>query len=565
MHPHQSAPLEIELQGMAVSPGIAIGRAFPFKHIDLDALRRTQIPIETAEVELDRLARAVHESFNQLSGLQNKSRQRGGGELFDIFGAHITLLNDEAFLGRIRHSVRAQNTNVEFILANAIAELEAKFAAIESEAIRSAYTDIQDVYHRLLRNLLNIEHVHVNPLARIEAAVILVAETLMPSDIAIVEQQNIAGLCIKKGNIASHVAIMARSLSIPTVMNVSFTGLTNIHGTVLIIDGNNGKVICNPNRRHVNLYERKRGEPGPANAAVKPKHCATTDGTRIRLEANANSVQDVNEAFAWGAEGIGLLRSEFFLLSRPRLPAEEEERSFYAGVAAACKKRPLTIRLLDLGADKMPTYFSAPATANPQLGVRGIRYLLKHPALMRRHLMALLQVARTSSINLLIPFVASVADLKRTDEIITALCAEVGVSRAALSIGIMIEVPSAALLLDAFIDKVDFLSIGTNDLMQYLCAADREAEGLDEYRSATLPVMLRLIKQIAQTAARHGKPLSICGEMTADVHIASLLVGLGCRSLSMHAASIAAVRKALAAVSIDTLARRAELFIRRHE
>jgi phosphotransferase system enzyme I (PtsI) len=285
----------------------------------------------------------------------------------------------------------------------------------------------------------------------------------------------------------------------------------------------------------------------------KPETCKTADGVLIDLEANVGSLKEAEEAMANGATGIGLLRTELFYMSCSHVPTVDEELDFYSSLASIVKKCPITVRLLDLGADKFLPYLSPFKEQNPQLGVRGIRYLLKNPELFQRHLQSIIRASALGRIKILVPFVATVGDVVKTLELIDRTCVQENAARELVCVGAMIEIPSAALAIDSLLPKIDFVNIGTNDLVQYVFAASREDGNVEEYRQGLHPIIIRILADIVRSANRHKKAVSVCGEMASDPVMARLLVGLGVRSLSMQPASIPLVRKALTNSSCDDL------------
>lgn len=543
--------VRIELSGITLNPGIAIGRAYRFKQIDLESLKNNSFPIKDINLELSRLQRSIAKSKEQLSSLQKAGTDTGKKDIADIFAAHIQLLQDETFLQSIRDAVKTERLNVEHILSVKISDIEQSFRIIENETVRTRLVDIQDVYYRLLRNLLEIEHVRVAPLLRARVNPILVAEHLLPSDIALLEFRNITGLIIEEASAVSHVAIIAQSFSIPTIINVP--GVTSIvhSDNTIIIDGFSGKVIINPSLTETASYKLKKNGTPRKNRVRKYHHYLTRDGIRIRLEANANTPQEIESAIENGAEGIGLVRSEFFYLGRSKYPDPQEELNFYREIHKSAAGRPVTIRLLDLGADKSLPFINVPSETNPQLGLRGIRYLFANPDLLDRHFRSVLKSSKYGPVRIMVPFVTIVQELDYLYEIMERIISEERINRSGISMGIMVEIPSVVWSLPLFMDKVDFLSIGTNDLTQFTFAADRENRKLEEFRRASLPVLLKMIKSVAHAALISNKDVSVCGEIASDPATASLLIGAGIRILSVRVNALDAIKKEIESKSMD--------------
>ncbi|NLW29909.1 MAG: phosphoenolpyruvate--protein phosphotransferase [Fibrobacter sp.] len=541
----------IELSGISLAPGIAIGKSFRFKQIDLESLRNNTFPVENLNVELNRLQNSVQKSKEQLYSLQKAGVESGKKDIADIFNAHILLLSDESFLQSIRDTVKNERLNVEHILSIKISDIEQSFSNIENETVKTRLLDIQDVYQRLLRNLLEIEHVRVRPLIR-KGNPILIAEHLLPSDIALLEFRKIAGVIIEEASAVSHVAIITRSFGIPAVINIpGITSLVHSEST-LIIDGFEGKVIINPSSSEITSYRKKRNHFDNKIRTFKYRYiCLTRDGVRVHIEANANTPGEVREAVAQGAEGVGLLRTEIYYMSLDKKPSVEEEVSFYKKIHESAEGHPVTIRLLDLGADKTLSYLQFSQEDNPQLGTRGIRYLLNNSKLLHDHLRSILMSSKFGVVKVLIPFISIVQELDFIISMINDIRIHERLDPSRIKLGIMVEIPSVLWALPLFIEKLDFLSVGTNDLIQFAFAADRENRNLDEYRRASLPILLKMVKQLVQTANAHAKEITICGESASDPATALLLIGTGIRSLSTRVNAIEPVRKEIENKTID--------------
>jgi phosphoenolpyruvate-protein phosphotransferase len=554
---------EIELDGLPLSPGVAVGPAFTFKQIDLDAAKRFSFPVDDIEAEINRLDEAIGKSRDQLAVLHAEMTSREKKEAAQIFSSQKILLEDEGFLVEVKRAVASRRQNAEYVLAHRIDEVKAIFSSMEDEVFRIKTLDIQDVFTRLLRNLFEIEHVRASSLRQLASKVILVADKFLPSDIVLLEKEKLLGIVLEEGSTVSHVAIIARSLGVPAIINVS--GVTTmIHASSTVIaDGYSGKVIINPAPKRLAAY-RKKINLKPAQAVTRPRRmrpCTTRDGRRIALFANAGSASDVSNAIRNGAEGVGLVRSELFYLALDHAPSIDEETAYYRGLIDVCGGRPLTVRLLDIGGDKSPPYLVMPDEDCPQLGERGIRYLLKNRDLFRRHLRAVVRACKTSPLHILIPFVSLPNEIDATKSLVDELCKEENTDRSAISIGAMIEVPSAALSIASFVSRVDFLSIGTNDLVQYLFAASRENGALEPYRASSPPLLLGLIRGIASCAAHSNKPLFVCGEMASQSETAQLLVGAGVTGLSVQPSQIPAIHRALRKHSFSELQVRAEAVV----
>jgi len=476
------------------------------------------------------------------------AEENGNKEAHSIFNAQMSFLNDHSFLGGIRSRVRKEKVNMEHVLAQEIGTLSKTFSRMADETIKVRFSDIEDVYHRLLRNLLDIEHVRANPVRRLTEPVIFIADKLLPSDMALLDFGKILGVAVTEGSAVSHVSIICRSLEIPALSGV--TGACDLirTGDPVLLDGNNGRLVAHPSREDKALFKARpkttRFFPSIKSAAAAPP-CRTRDGREISLEANAGSLKEVERAARLGASGIGLLRTELFYMSMGRLPKEDEEVRFYRDVLREMKGRPVTLRLLDLGADKGLPYIESKPEENPQLGTRGLRFLFRHPELLDNHLKRILLASRERPIRLLIPFVSAAEEVESFRARLEKVGLAEGLSLKNIRTGIMVEIPSAAFTLADFIDSIDFVSIGTNDLIQYFFAVSREDPDLEEYREPLHPGFLRLLKSAAATAGAAGKPVSLCGEMAGDPQMALLLAGLGLSGLSMAPEFLPMVRDTL--------------------
>jgi phosphoenolpyruvate-protein phosphotransferase len=545
----------LEIDSVPVSGGIAIGRAYNYKEIDLEAVAKKKFHIENHQREIKRLNKAVDKSRAQLEGVRLEFSGSIDKKTGDIFGAQIKILENENFLKRVKKNIRDNSSNVEYVIANQIKITEARFFAVKDELIRTRIADIQDVYHRLLRNLLEIEHVRTNPLKRLTSKVILVSERMIPTDIALVEMDKISGIVIGQGSAISHVSIIAKSLGVPAVIRIPGINTLVRTGDLVVVDGNEGKLLVNPRKAELAAYHRKIiNEDLTRKKRIYEKRIYTTrDGTRVSLMANVGSLREAELALYNGAQGIGLVRTELFYMSRRKKPTIGEETGYYHKLTKIMGGGPITIRLADFGADKHPSYLGVIPENNPQLGCRGIRFLLRNPKLLNRQIRSILSIVNSGKVKILLPFVSIVEDLKKSLQAIEEVCTEEKVDRKRIKIGMMVEVPSAALAIHDYMPKVDFLSIGTNDLTQYVFSASREDVGLESYHKSIHPVMLNLIKHIVLCAGSHEKDVSICGEVCSDPQSAALLVGLGVRILSMSPEAIPRVRDGIAGRNLKDL------------
>ncbi len=554
MRPRSSAP-RIELHGAAIAPGIAIGKAYLFRPIELDALEKNRFSVEDLAGEEKRLESATEKSRDQLHQIKQRTAEQGSPEAENIFAVHISMLRDSSFLGRIREMLARERANIEFVLAREIRSIQDRFASIKDEYLRRRFSDIEDVYFRLLRNLLEIEHVRTNPLQRIDTPVLFVAENLVPSDIPLLDMRKILGIVVERGDETSHAAIIAKSLGVPVVMRVAGISALARPDDLVIVDGYAGIVIIHPTESD-SRYHRARAERLSAQAVgvrfPMPGPLTSADGTVLRVEANVSNANQAWDARRLGARGVGLLRTEFFYMAQATMPSLEEETAMIEEIARIHSGFPVTVRFLDLGADKSVPYIAFAQEENPQLGCRGIRFLLNHPWLLKKQTQSILRVSTRPRVRVLLPFVALVEELEKALDIIEEACREEGVDRNDLRIGMMVEIPSAALALRDFVDRVDFVSIGTNDLLQYTFAAGRENVQLENYKRVAHPVMLRLIAGIAEVAKAAHREVTLCGELQQAAN-AALLFGLGVDILSVSPQMLPELAAVLNRRSLETM------------
>ena len=549
----------VTLSGTPISAGIALGEAFVLKPINLSALETNRFPVLDVEKEIERLEQTIRTTLAQLTDIAQ--RMRHDNNAADILEVQKSFLADGGLLHEIKADIQSNKFNIEYLLSNRIKMVEEKFSTLKDDLVKTRILDIQDVYHRVLRNLLDIEHVRSNPLKRVRSPVILVAGRLLPSDIALLEHGKLLGIILEEGNRQSHVSIMTKSLGIPAVIRIP--GICSLikTGQALILDAIKGKVTVNPSEAETAHYTRagiRLSSISRIRENHRPLECTTLDNSVIILEANASTLREAEDAMAHRAKGIGLFRSEFFYMSRGCLPTVDEECDFYVKVIQTMKQRPVTIRLLDIGADKTLPCLPPFREENPQLGVRGIRYLLMHPGLFNNHLRAIVRAAQAGPIRLLVPFVTLPEEVMKTLALLERLCGEEKTACERFQVGIMVEIPAVALYPHCFFPYVDFINIGTNDLIQYIFAADRADGAVEPYRQNMHPAVLRILASCIAAAQKHKKEVALCGEIASDPALAPLLAGLGATRFSMPPDAIPAMRDAMARSSMSILKKQAK-------
>ncbi|GIM44870.1 phosphoenolpyruvate-protein phosphotransferase [Collibacillus ludicampi] len=537
--------------GIAASRGIAIGPAFILQEFSPVVTRVTLSP-EDSEKELDRLNQAILETKEQIETIKKRAEEELGAEEAEIFAAHLMMVSDPEFLGAIRNHVTEQRVNAEAAIQEVVDMYVNLFSAMDDEYMRERAADVRDVGRRILRNLMGIKDISLSELSE---DVVVLAHDLTPSDTAQLNH-HVLGFATEIGGRTSHSAIMARSLELPAVVGVSGL-LENIKtGDLVIIDGEQGKVIVNPAEDELKAYQvRKESlrQQKEALLALVDKPSITKDGRRVELAANIGTPKDAQGALRNGAEGIGLYRTEFLYMDRQELPSEEEQYEAYRQVAEAMGDKPVIIRTLDIGGDKELPYLQLPQEANPFLGYRAIRLCLDRKDLFKIQLRAILRASVHGKLRIMYPMISGLEELRQANSLLQSVKNELKESGIPfdeeIQVGMMIEVPSAAISADLLAPEVDFFSIGTNDLIQYAVAVDRMNERISHLYQPFHPSVLRLIRHVIQAAHQHGKWVGMCGEMAGDPLAIPVLLGLGLDEFSMSASSILDARACITSIS----------------
>jgi phosphotransferase system enzyme I (PtsI) len=538
------------LHGVGVSGGIAIGRAQLVSHATREVAHYT-IPQAQVPAEIERFGAAVKEVQRELEELHTALT---GGDAPGEFGAfldvHWMILNDPTLSEAPRRIIAEQRCNAEWALALQMNVLVEQFEQIEDSYLRERKADVVQVGERVLKRLMGKPGSLPAPAA--EEQTIVVAHDLSPADVIQFKRHHFGAFLTDLGGATSHTAIVARSLNVPAVVATHHARQLIRDGEMLIVDGSNHVVIVNPDRAVLSEYRLKQNEFELARQKLlrlRSKRAETLDGIHVELQANIELPDDVEQALANGASGIGLFRSEFLFLNRSGLPSEDEQFEAFRRVAAGMHGRPVTIRTFDLGADKHKEEFEglARVAPNPALGLRAERFCLAEPRLFLTQLRAILRATHYGNVRILIPMLASVAEIDQTLAIIERAkegLREQGVPfDAGVKVGGMIEIPAAVLSIGAFLRKLDFLSIGTNDLIQYTLAVDRADEAVSHLYDPMHPAVLRLIGLAIGAATKARVPIAVCGEMAGDAQLTRLFLGLGLREFSMHPSHLLAVTK----------------------
>jgi phosphotransferase system enzyme I (PtsI) len=557
---------ERRLEGLGISPGIAIGPAFVSD--DAIAVPEYQLEVHQVEPELQRFAAAVALSVKQLRKLKGKveglpgTAKEEAGYLLD---AHLHMLANSRLVRGVERRIRSDRINAERAVMDEIAQVAESFAEMGDAYLAARIDDIRVVGTRVVRNLTKTPYASIQKLP--EGTVIL-AEELTPADTALMDPRRIAGFTTVLGGAESHTAIMARALNLPAVLGVAGLLEQVESGDIAIVDGSEGAVILNPTPATVARYEAKGEELARESRQLhrlRRLPAVTRDGAEIVLQANLELPRELDQANEAGAEGIGLLRTEFLYMNREDLPDEDEQYEAYANLVRGMDGKTVTIRTLDIGGDKLaaPLAKMLPAdAANPALGLRAIRLSLKERRLLDAQLAAILRAAVHGPVRILLPMISSVGELKKVRDALAQVVRRLKRRGTRLPpqlppLGVMIEIPGAALAADALAAAADFFSIGTNDLIQYTLAIDRGDEAVAHLYNPLHPAVLRLIQFSVQAALRAKKPVCLCGEMAGDPRYTALLLGLGITELSMAPANISRVKQRIRALDLVAASRRA--------
>ncbi len=539
--------MSFTLHGIGVSGGIAIGRAHLVSHATLE-VNHYVVPPHQVAAESMRFDAAVRTVRAEFDGLHREIPAGAPAEFSAFVNLHRMILDDATLAVEPRRIIETEQCNAEWAIKVQTDALLAQFDAIEDTYLRERRNDVIQVVERVLRALSG-QPGYVPPPGGAEQSLILVAHDLSPADVVQFKRHHFASFITDVGGATSHTAVVARSLNIPSIVALHRARELVRENELIIVDGSNGVLIVDPDERILAEYQRRKlafGVERDKLTGLRDTAAVTRDGVAVALHANIELPEDVEQALANGATGIGLFRSEFLFLNRTDLPDEDEQFEAYRSVALAMKGLPVTIRTYDLGADKQ-TDEGVPVGSNPALGLRAIRLCLTEPQRFLSQLRALLRASQYGNVSILIPMLASSAEIDQTLQMIARAKASLDDDGIAYNrqvrIGSMIEVPAAALALDVFLRKLDFISIGTNDLIQYTLAIDRADESVAYLYDPLHPAILSLLSGIIKRANKAGVPVTMCGEMAGDVTLTRLLLGLGLRNFSMHAAHVPDVKQ----------------------
>lgn len=543
------------LQGIAASDGIAIAKVYTLTEPDLTV---TKVTVEDSEKEVSRLDDALAASIKDVELIKETALKNLGEEEAQVFDAHLMVLSDPELIGQVKDSITSNKVNAESALKEVTDMFISIFAGMEDNPyMQERAADIRDVSKRILAHLLGVK---IPSPATIKDEVIIVAADLTPSDTAQLNRQYVKAFVTDIGGRTSHSAIMARSLEIPAIVGTKEVTSIAKDGDIIIVDGLSGEVFLNPSEEVVAEY-RAKAEAFAAQQAewekLKNSKTYTKDGHQVELAANIGTPKDLEGVVNNGAEGVGLYRTEFLYMDSHEMPTEEDQFEAYKAVLEGMNGKPVVVRTMDIGGDKELPYLPLPHEMNPFLGYRAIRISLNEPEMFRTQLRALLRASVYGKLRIMFPMIATLNDFRGAKALLEEEKAKLIAEGVAVSddiqVGIMIEIPAAAVLAHQFAKEVDFFSIGTNDLIQYTMAADRMNERVSYLYQPYNPSILTLIKHVIDSAHKEGKWAGMCGEMAGDQTAVPLLVGLGLDEFSMSASSVLKTRSLISKLTLSDM------------
>ncbi|MGM0873375.1 MAG: phosphoenolpyruvate--protein phosphotransferase [Bacillota bacterium] len=535
--------MSTNLKGIGASAGIAIAKAYRLEEPELKIEKKN---IADKEAEKQRFEQAINQSKSELEKIKEHANRELGADKAEIFAAHLLVLSDPELLNPVLDKVNTEGINAEFAMKETADMFVSMFESMDNEYMKERAADIRDVTKRVIAHLLGVQI--PNP-SLITEEVVIIAEDLTPSDTAQLNRQYVKGFTTNIGGRTSHSAIMARSMEIPAVVGTKQATSSIENGVMVIVDGLDGEVIIDPSSEVIAQFEEKKAKYEVQKAEwakLVNEPTVSKDGQHVELAANIGTPEDVKGVLENGGEAVGLYRTEFLYMGRDQLPTEDEQFDAYKTVLERMEGKPVVVRTLDIGGDKELPYLNLPKEMNPFLGFRAIRLCLEEQDIFRTQLRALLRASSYGNLKIMFPMIATISEFREAKAILLEekeklVAKGVQVSEK-IEIGMMVEIPSTAVMADQFAKEVDFFSIGTNDLIQYTMAADRMNERVSYLYQPYNPAILRLISMVIDAAHKEGKWAGMCGEMAGDPIAIPLLLGLGLDEFSMSSTSILPAR-----------------------
>jgi len=533
-----------QYKGTGVSPGIAIGQVHVLKKTALIPEKRTG---KRPEVEMERFEEACARVADELIMLSKKVEKEAGEKEAEILVSHSRIALDRSLKRETLKLLEAESANAEWALHQAAGKIAERLAAMKDPLFSARADDIRDVSGKIMRHLMGI----ADETSQVPTGSVVVSELLLPSDTLTFTKGKVSGFVTAKGGFASHVAILARSLEIPAVVGISEIHELAADGEKLALDGETGEITLSPDDATIELYNKRLEtyeKQKDMVAVYKKRRTETFDGKRLHVEANIGSLADIDAAIAYGCEGVGLFRTEFLFMEKDRLPTEDEQYEIYSKAAKKLGKHPLIIRTLDIGGDKPVDYLNIEKEENPFMGLRAIRYSLANKPVFIQQVRAILRASVSGNVQMMLPMITSLEELIQAKQIINETAVQLesdGIPYANVPVGIMIEVPAAAVMADVFAEYCDFFSIGTNDLIQYTAAVDRGNSSVAHLYSNSEPAVLRLVHYVIKCAREKGIRVAMCGEAAGYLPLVPVLVAMGLDAFSVSAPLIPSIRAAI--------------------
>ncbi|MFC1812933.1 phosphoenolpyruvate--protein phosphotransferase [Thermodesulfobacteriota bacterium] len=545
---------EIHLHGISGSPGICIGKAYLVGREGVDVVEKYVIKKKGVQNEVKRFKKAANKAMNELQEIIENT-PKGLRQHISIIETHMLLLKDKMLYGKTIENIKKERVNAEWALKKTVSDAKSLFQDMADSYLRERALDIEQVSDRIIQNLVGIKK---KSIGKIDKRVILVAHDLSPAETSQIQLEKIKGFVTDRGGKTSHTGIIARTLEIPAVLGIDNASRLISNDDIIIVDGTAGIVIINPSEQTLIQFEERQAGYEAHKAVItrdSDRPAETGDGFRLQVMGNIELPEEVVSVHAHGGDGIGLYRTEFQYLSHPDFPSEDELFDNYKDIVEVMAPKPVTIRTLDINGDKMIARIGSSDEPNPALGLRGIRYCLQRPDIFKTQLRAILRASAFGNVRILLPMVSCHEEIQQAKKMLREVADSLdqeGVNvDDQIQVGIMIEVPSAAIMADVMAKDVDFFSIGTNDLIQYSLAVDRGNSKVAHLYQPFHPAILRLLKHVTEVARDHGVKVSICGQMAGDPVNIPILLGFGINNLSMTPQSIPVIKSVIRSLKVE--------------